>query len=446
MNQSILIETIEELIFMGRIEDALGKLRDLFGKENRYKEVFIYSSRFRINEQNYRLGILSLADYQVELNSITIALISLCSTAKSNLFIEIDNLEPFSIEQNFKEFGNIKTKMLPIFPYKKDKPLKIENVLFDYHLNEIYDKSNHPHFYKEIESHILRKATIYNEAKPSLLDYNITFSEEQKEYFIEMELGICGYVDFLSVSRNLDVVFIEGGLKTTIRKKLQDKDIDKDPINPLNNVPKQLGVSSIVLTSDNYIVLQKRQKSEVASKMFHVSIAEGLQAYPSYDDYLKINDSQKNYKITDKTLSLALYRGLEEELGLENRDIKELELLSIYFDYELQQPIFQTCSYLNITSKELEKYYSSYKGRDTLSEIKRLDFIPYNIDKILLYFYQTSQEGVWSSHAVINIISFIEKHFGAIHTVNKVINKYFIKPKEFYLGEQNYVEIIRKMP
>jgi hypothetical protein len=197
-----------------------------------------------------------------------------------------------------------------------------------------------------------------------------------------------------------------------------------------------------VITKDGYLVLQKRQKSEVASKMYHVSIAEGLQAYPSYDRYVNMHNNDRQFRIVDKDLSFALYRGLDEELGIEEKDVESIELLSIYYDYELQQPIFQTVSRLNIDSEQLKQYYNQSKGRDTLAEIGRLDFVANNLDDLLFYFYRTNQDGKWSSHAVINIISFIERFFGNSKELERNLTKYFDKELEFYLGEQRYVEAL----
>lgn len=449
------IDEIEELIAKGLTDDALGKMRDMLKEHKSYSEVLMQSARYGENQEQYRIGVIDLRDYNLIRNRINHAIIELLYQLKKTIAEgptysdkttqSVVDAKPSqsSIEQEFKTFGNLKTKMLPIFPYKREKPLKIENVIFDYYPTKVFDKNDYPFFYSEIENHVSGKKTIYNEAKPHLLDYKTTFSEEEQEHFMEIELGICGYLDFLSVSRNLDSTVNIKGLNTTIRKMLVDLDVDKDPTDENNKVPKQLGVSSIVVTSDNYVVLQKRQKSEVASKMYHVSIAEGLQAYPSYKGFLNLENSEKKFSITDKTLGLALYRGLEEELGIDDEDVKNLELLSIYFDYELQQPIFQTCTYLGITSEKLKQYYKSMKGRDTLAEVKRLDFIPFSLDEILLYLYQTTQEGRWSSHAIINIISFLERNFGSEKKLKPSLNKYFRKSVEFYLGDQRYVESIR---
>ena len=439
------IKQIEELIIQGRIDDALGQMRDLFQGKKAYPEIMAHSAAYRQNEQMYRVGVLDLKDYMLVQNKIIQALIQLL--VEKPLMIpdnEPEVAQPFSVEKSFKEFGNLKTKMLPIFPYKRDKPLKIENVVFDYYPDKVFDRQDYPAFFEEVEAYIRSRKTIYNEAKPHLLDYIVTFSEEEKEHFMEIQLGICGYTDFLAVSRNLDVEFDLNGKTTTYRKELVQLGVDKDPTLPQNRVPKQLGVSSIILTTDNFIVLQKRQKSEVASKMYHVSIAEGLQAYPSYKDFLNLENSEKQFKITDKTLSLALYRGLDEELGIDDKDVRSLELLSMYFDYELQQPIFQTCTYLNIDSQRVNQYYQNLKGRDTLAEINQLDFVPFNLDEILLHVYQKSQEGTWSSHAIINIISFLERHFGSENQLKNTVNKYFRKPTEYYLGPQQYIKSIRQ--
>lgn len=438
-----LIRDIEELVIRGQLDEALKILRDNTENNRRtYEEVMLLSTRFRSLERNRRLGIIDNREFLVEQHNINYSTIKLLSELKSDTQeLQRDNIF-FSHSKDFKIFGRFRTKMIPIFPYKKENMLRIENILFDYYPEKIYSANHYPQFYNEIVKHVNNKDTIYNEAKPHLLDYNIAFSEETQSHYIEMELGICGYIDFLAVSRNLDVEYLDQGIKRTIRQSLVNNGVDKDPSDDLNNVPKQLGVSSIVVTSDNYIVLQKRQKSEVASKMYHVSIAEGLQVFPSYSEFLALDKSEQQFRIVDKDLSFALYRGMEEELGIEEKEVNELELLSIYYDYELQQPIFQTSVLLNISSVELSKYYDQFKGRDTLAEIGRLDFIPNRLDDLLLYFYRTNQEGKWSSHAVINIISFIEKHYGSYKKIEKHLNKYFTRDIEFYLGDQKYIESI----
>ena len=189
---------------------------------------------------------------------------------------------------------------------------------------------------------------------------------------------------------------------------------------------------------------KKDETSEVASKRFDVPIAEGLQLYPSYDRYLKLKTSEKQSGIIDKTLSSALYRALKEELDINDKEIQALELLSIYYDYELQQPIFQTCTYLNISSEKLRRDHIAMSGRDTLKEITRWDFVPLNLDKILLYLYEGTQEGKWNPRAILNLISFLEKNFGSEEKLKPALNKYFSKSVEFYSGEQRFVENIRK--
>ena len=104
----------------------------------------------------------------------------------------------FSIKQGFKSLGNLKTLMLPIFPYNEEKPLKIENVIFDYYPDKIFDKNDFPFFYEEVEKYLKeRKIGYIMMPGLSLIDYLTTFSEVEQEYFIEFELGICGYIDFL---------------------------------------------------------------------------------------------------------------------------------------------------------------------------------------------------------------------------------------------------------
>lgn len=443
------IKEVEELVLRGQIDEAIRIIRDQNEHDKvLYVETMQLSIRYRKAEREKRLGVLSSEEYLLESHKISLAVISIISELRDNFGKQTPpGKEPpkpfFSHAKSFKNFGPFRTKMIPIFPYRKENMVHIDNVLFEYYPDKIFSPDNHPQFYGRVSNYVKDKPTIYNEAKPHLLDYNVTFSEESQSHFVELELGICGYLDFLSVSRNMDVPYLDQNKEsTTIRKELIKTGADKDPGHLKNDVPKQLGVSSIVITKDGYLVLQKRQKSEVASKMYHVSIAEGLQAYPSYERYVNMHNSDRQFRIVDKDLSFALYRGLDEELGIEKKDVESIELLSIYYDYELQQPIFQTVSKLNIDSEQLKQYYNQSKGRDTLAEIGRLDFVANNVDDLLFYFYRTNQDGKWSSHAVINIISFIERFFGDAKELERNLNKYFDKEMEFYLGEQRYVEAL----
>lgn len=439
------IETIEDLISHSLVDEALGKMRDVFEHDSAYTLIMKYSASLREAEGEHRRNIIDLSAWLERKQQITLSIIKLLKQLKATKQTVFNIQKNFSVSKEFKQLGNIKTKMIPIFPYLEENPLKIENVVFDYYTDNIYNKNNYNQFYSAINKYIADKKTIYNEAKPNLLDYNIVFREEDKQHYIELELGICGYIDFLAVNRNLDSQFIENSNQTSIKEKLQRLKVDKDPTSSRNDVPKQLGVSSIVITKDNYVVFQKRQKSEIASKMFHVSIAEGLQVYSSYKDFLDIEQSNRYHSIIDRSLSTALYRGLYEELGVETSEVNKLELLSIYFDYELQQPIFQTSSYLNISSSELSQYFKNSKGRDTLSEINKLNFIPNKLNDILLHVSTMEKKGKWSSHAIINIISFIERYYGNEIKLKTTLDKYFPNISNFYLGKQKYIERVRSI-
>ena len=74
--------------------------------------------------------------------------------------------------------------------------------------------------------------------------------------------------------------------------------------------------------------------------MFHVSIAEGLQIFPSYNDFLKLNNIQRQQSIVDKDIETAVYRGYNEELGITKDEITELQLLSIYYDTSVILEVF----------------------------------------------------------------------------------------------------------
>lgn len=151
--------------------------------------------------------------------------------------------------------------------------------------------------------------------------------------------------------------------------------------------------------------------------------------------------------LTQKLLEDIEKGGNKDALPIlaETSEVNKLELLSIYFDYELQQPIFQTSSYLNISSFELSQYFKNSKGRDTLSEINKLNFIPNKLNDILLHVSTMEKKGKWSSHAIINIISFIERYYGNEIKLKTTLDKYFPNISNFYLGKQKYIERVRSI-
>ncbi len=348
---------------------------------------------------------------------------------------KIKQVENIEISNSFKNLGNIKTKMLPIYPVNNNFPLHYKNINFKYNVENIYENSKYQYLYKKTEEYVKNKKTIYNEATPNLLDYEITRNGERNEYFIDLEFGIQSYIDFLTLNRNIDTVIEK---RKTIKEFLETENIDFNFLQ--NNLPKLVGLTSILVTSDNKLVFQKRKKSVIASNMFHVSIAEGLQIFPSYHDFLKLNNIQRQQSIVDKDIETAVYRGYNEELGLTKDEITELQLLSIYYDYELQQPIFQTLALTKLNSQQIYNYFVNAKGIDTIAEIGSIEFIKNELEDILLYMINTSINDKWSSHAIINIISYIESVFSNESRTIETVNKYFKKIKLYDLGKQNFLE------
>lgn len=338
--------------------------------------------------------------------------------------------------QKYKTLGNIFTKMIPIFPYRKNYEIFSEHIKFKYDVNNIFTTELYESEYNTIDKYINSKDTVYNEAKPSLIDFDIKRNEEEGISYIELVLGINGYHDFLTINRNLD--FLDGG---QLRLKISNSSLH-DLMKM--NIPKSLGVSSILVTNDRHIFLQKRNKSEVASNMNHVSIAEGLCVHKSYNEFVKKTPNKRGQFIKDNNIKEALLRGIEEEIGVIATDISDLEILSIYFDEELMQPIFQTTAYVNKRKNEIEEYIKSARGIDTVGEIKELIFCKNNEDDILKKFKESLNEGyVWSTHAVINLISYLE-YIGGNDNLIEHVNNYFEEETLFSLGKQNFIETLQQ--
>lgn len=358
-------------------------------------------------------------------------------------FVLLNILKFFDIKENvdndeyaykYKHLGNILTKMIPIFPCRKNYEISSEDICFKYDVMEIFSDSSYYYEFETINEYILSKSTVYNEAKPMLLDYDIKRSEEDDRYYIEMNLGICGYHDFLAINRNLDVLG-----NGSIRQKISNASLSELMA---MNVPKSLGISSILITKDDFVVFQKRNKSEVASNMYHVTVAEGLSVSKSYNDFIEMNKNKRKNSIVDTNIKNALLRGIKEEIGLEENSISDMNILSIYFDEELMQPIFQSCAYIKLTKNELESLRLAAKGIDTLCEIKEFIYVKNDEEPMVHYLKETVEnEGVWSTHAIINLISYLE-FISEKETLVYLVNRYFTDEFLFSLGRQNFIETL----
>ena len=147
-----------------------------------------------------------------------------------------------------------------------------------------------------------------------------------------------------------------------ILRSIEDRSLAELIYNPPTKFANPLSVNIIVITKDDYIVIQDRSSFVAIRKnVYSSSVGEAV----IYED--RCSGTKNKICIFN-----SIYRGLLEELGIERELIEEARILSLCFDKEQYSYRFVVLAKLNITYNDLRGFITL--GRDSRFESKKIIF------------------------------------------------------------------------
>lgn len=223
---------------------------------------------------------------------------------------------------------------------------------------------------------------------------------------ISMVVAEAHYYDFISTSNELDRKLED---ETTLREKYGIHISDISEVRSLPVIAK-LGCGTVVITSDNQIILGVRERTYVAGKFKDVVagdehpkkqvhfVAEGM--IPS-DTY---NDIALRMEMRNTEPAKASLRAQNEELGIStentaNAQIKQLVPTGFFFDHCRMQPCFSFLSFVDRTFSEIKTGWSSAPDKFENERIFEMSFSIENLELIKLLLGKHTGYELASNHA-----------------------------------------------
>lgn len=165
--------------------------------------------------------------------------------------------------------------------------------------------------------------------------------------------------------------------------------------------PAKVGVGTAVVTSDGLLVLLERgqvfQAPSGRERMLH-GVAEGMIPSDVRDDRI--------------TPVQTAYRGLREELGVRQDEVRQLHLTGIFLDHARWQPLFTAAAYLAIDADSLVgRSPQAAHGHET-RELQTFVFDPADPALRSLLLTQHETFGLASNHAQATVLAALTAQWG----------------------------------
>lgn len=243
---------------------------------------------------------------------------------------------------------------------------------------------------KEFLEKLENTYSIFNNTKFGVFNFNCLRSSDKEER-AKIKLGVFE-TDYFThrVFRSI--------YKELLRRKHPISNVDKESIRKYNAFTTSFGINAyFILESEqgDGIVFARRSKSIAypsdGGGKWHVTLNEGL--------------SLTDYELERVSILQCLYRGMREELGIQEKDRDEI-LHTKFFDLFLDKNVFEIgiTSYikLNMTYKKLLTRHGVAK--DSELEIDELKLIPFNKNDIDNFVTQNKEQFTSAGLYTLNMV------------------------------------------